>query len=707
MRKAYRHKWPGGAYGVSRRLRPGITALGLSLVLYSASVLSLAPAPHSPFDDDRNVLLLLAEPPVMEHEATEAEAMLAQRVVNFQAETLAEQRERFITAENRLRRRQMAQFQQLAAGLTEYPLYPYLRYQQLKQRLSRVTDSELEAFFEDYADLPVADLLRHKLLNSTARQGRWQRFLRFYRPQQNVRLQCQYRNAQLQSGQPEAAYAGIEKLWLVGHSQPRACDRIFKQWQATGKLTPAMVWQRLALALEEGHRPLARYLVRALPRAEQQMARLWIRLHRKPQLLAKYQHQLSRSSHPMAAAVFISTVKRLARRQPDQAAELWYGSKLRAQADEATDYSLLRAIAVSLARKQQPGAEAWFSMIPANYLDETAREWRVRAALRQSQWQLALTALDALSDAQQQTDRWQYWRARVLTQLAHDQQAGQLYRTLAKRRSFYGFLAADYLGLPYSLKDQPRQVSSADLFSVSQDPGVLRARELYLLGRRVEARREWWRAVTAMDNEQRGDAAKLAQLWGWDGQSILTMARSDQRDDIALRFPLLYQRQVMAHSEREQIDPAWIYGVIRRESAFVHDARSSRGAVGLMQLMPATARSVSRSLPGKYRGAKQLTQPETNLALGARYLRRMLKRFDGQTVLATAAYNAGETRIVRWLPDEASLDAARWIENIPFRETRDYVTSVLAYTIIYADRLGLEQPRLSKRLTEIPAQDAL
>jgi soluble lytic murein transglycosylase len=705
VQRENRHNWPRAAYEVLRlyqRLRPGISSLGLALGLYSASVQALAPAPHSPIANDSDVPLWRTE--VI---ATEGETTLTERVVNFQAETLAPQRERFVAAENSLRRHQFERYQQLAAGLTEYPLYPYLRYQELKQRLSRVSDSELDAFFDSYADLPVADSLRRKLLSISARQGRWQRFLRYYQSPQNTRLQCQYRNAQIHTGQAEAAYPGIEKLWLVGHSQPRGCDRVFKHWQAAGKRTLAMVWQRLALALEEGHRPLARYLVRDLPPSEQKIARLWIKLHRTPQLLAKYQQRLSKSSHPMAATVFMSTVKRLARRQPVKAAELWHRSALRNQEDEATQYSLLATIAVTLARRQQAGAEDWFSIIPPKYLDESAREWRVRAALRQSQWQLALTALDTLSDARQQTDRWQYWRARVLEQLAHDDQAKQYYSTLAKRRSFFGFLAADHLGLPYSLKDQPHQVSSADLFTVSQDPGVLRAHELYQLGRRLEARREWWRAVTEMDNGQRSDAAKLAQLWGWDGQSILTMARTNQRDDIALRFPLLYQRQVMAHSEREQIDPAWIYGVIRRESAFVQDARSAKGAVGLMQLMPATAKSISRSLPGKYRGAKQLIQPETNLALGARYLRRMLKRFDGQTVLATAAYNAGQSRIVRWLPDETSLDAARWIENIPFRETRDYVTSVLAYTIIYADRLGLEQPRLSKRLTEIPAQDAL
>jgi soluble lytic murein transglycosylase len=123
-----------------------------------------------------------------------------------------------------------------------------------------------------------------------------------------------------------------------------------------------------------------------------------------------------------------------------------------------------------------------------------------------------------------------------------------------------------------------------------------------------------------------------------------------------------------------------------------------------MQLMPATAKQVSRHSNVKYRNSLQLTHADTNLALGTHYLRMMLKRFDGQTVLATAAYNAGARRINSWLPDENTLDAERWIENIPYKETREYVKSVLAFTVIYADRLGLTGQSLTERMPTIPAR---
>ncbi|MDX1812979.1 MAG: lytic transglycosylase domain-containing protein, partial [Gammaproteobacteria bacterium] len=124
--------------------------------------------------------------------------------------------------------------------------------------------------------------------------------------------------------------------------------------------------------------------------------------------------------------------------------------------------------------------------------------------------------------------------------------------------------------------------------------------------------------------------------------------------------------------------------------------------------MPATAKRMSRSFKNlKYKGSRQLTHADTNLALGTHYLNKMLKRFDGQTVLATAAYNAGEHRVDKWLPKENEIDAERWIENIPFKETREYVASVLAFTVIYADRLGMEGQRLSERMKKIATKDSI
>ena len=131
-------------------------------------------------------------------------------------------------------------------------------------------------------------------------------------------------------------------------------------------------------------------------------------------------------------------------------------------------------------------------------------------------------------------------------------------------------------------------------------------------------------------------------------------------------------------------------------------ARSHAGAMGLMQLMPATARSVARQmLKRKPPRRHELYEPDTNIALGSAYLKQMKGELGDSSVLATAAYNAGPHRVTRWLPDR-TLPADIWIELVPFKETRGYLRRVLAYTVIYEKRMGKNPTRLNERLHPVP-----
>ncbi len=135
----------------------------------------------------------------------------------------------------------------------------------------------------------------------------------------------------------------------------------------------------------------------------------------------------------------------------------------------------------------------------------------------------------------------------------------------------------------------------------------------------------------------------------------------------------------------------------------MRDVRSGAGAVGLMQLMPATGREVAREIRLPYAGVQTLTQPESNIRLGTSYLGSMAQRFDGNAVLATAAYNAGPHRVDRWLPHSGSIDARVWIENIPFNETRKYVKRVLSAQAIFHWRMTGKLRRLSDELLQVKA----
>jgi soluble lytic murein transglycosylase len=199
-------------------------------------------------------------------------------------------------------------------------------------------------------------------------------------------------------------------------------------------------------------------------------------------------------------------------------------------------------------------------------------------------------------------------------------------------------------------------------------------------------------------------AAKLASRWNWYSRAISTAASVGQFDDLVLRYPLPYQSMFQQFASSASIPPTWAYGVARSESLFMRDARSSAGAIGLMQLMPTTGKTVAKELNVPYSGLHTLTDPRSNIRLGTTYLGQMSERYGGNRVLATAAYNAGPHRVDRWLPVSGNQDARVWIENIPFNETRQYVKRVMAAETIFHWRMTGEIRRMSDELLQVDAE---
>jgi soluble lytic murein transglycosylase len=259
-------------------------------------------------------------------------------------------------------------------------------------------------------------------------------------------------------------------------------------------------------------------------------------------------------------------------------------------------------------------------------------------------------------------------------------------------------MAADRANLPYRLDHRP--VTAADVRQAAAKPGMQYARELYFLGRLGDAAREInWTTKTANNKAVQRGAASMVKQWGWTNRAIHTLLRSRYWDDLEIRFPLDYQRLVKQEAKNNDIDPAWIFAIMRQESMFDKNAHSPVGALGLMQLMPPTARLVARKVGMKKPSKSIILQPSTNIRLGSRYLKMLSDQFRGHHILAIPGYNAGPHRAQTWMKRSAPVDI--WIESIPFDETRLYVKRVLSYWVLYDYRLGNKNP---KRLRDrIPA----
>jgi soluble lytic murein transglycosylase len=280
-------------------------------------------------------------------------------------------------------------------------------------------------------------------------------------------------------------------------------------------------------------------------------------------------------------------------------------------------------------------------------------------------------------------------------------QGQAIYNQLAEDRSYYGFMAADAVNKPYALADKPVLVegNSFQLLTETVDFKVIE--EFKILNRDVEAKRQWWFALKKLSKDQLKIAAKLAQQWQWHQVAIITLVKAEYWDDLALRFPVNYLSEVQSNAKRQDLEPAIIFGLIRQESMMDENAKSAVGALGLMQIMPETGKQIAHKLKESWQSENSLFNPDINIKYGAFYYKQLLSRFDGHFALAMAAYNAGPNRVVKWLPVDKTLPADIWIETIPYKETRKYVTSVLAYATIYQQRIQRNTLKITSFLFDV------
>jgi len=148
-------------------------------------------------------------------------------------------------------------------------------------------------------------------------------------------------------------------------------------------------------------------------------------------------------------------------------------------------------------------------------------------------------------------------------------------------------------------------------------------------------------------------------------------------------YPFPHQEIIYHYALQNQVDPFLTAAVIKAESKFVSNAKSIKGAVGLMQMMPETARWVAEQsdYKGFYDG--QLYDPEVSICFGTWYLASLKNEFNNNEVLVLAAYNGGRGNVKQWMKQYGWSDDFYQIEEIPFKETRDYVRKVLEARLRY------------------------
>jgi len=615
------------------------------------------------------------------------------------AATLKEQRQQYLDAKKALRAGKIKTFTALAEKLKTYPLYPYLRYNYLRPRLHKIDNAEIKDFILSYPDFISVDSLKTSWLKQLIRQRKWQIFLDNYSPQKELKLRCQQLQARIKTGNNIYLLEDTRTLWLTGKSLPPQCDNAFERLYKSDLVTNELVWERIRLAMESGNTGLVNYLSKRLDSDYKIWAKRWVTMHHNPSVTTKNPQF---PDIAVAREILLYGIKRLARQNINRSLKNWQTLQDRYSFTPVEIDNVNLVITVRAAKNKHPKAAELLDNLNPMLDSEEIFHWRLRTALKNKDWQqLYRWTKDDPPEIESVKYRWIYWRGRALEEIGDIEKANESYASIAGQRDYYGFLAADQIDAEYKMNHYPLPEDLESKNKVTHLPGIRRARELFILYGDYTARREWQHALRSMTNYQKQIAAQLASEWGWYDRAIFTMGAANAYDDLEIRFPLTYRNEIEKYANKRNLDAGWIYALMRSESAFMEKVKSPAGALGLMQVMPATGRLTARKIGMKKFRTSDLLIAKKNIAIGTAYMKEMQDKFNGSHLLATAAYNAGPRRSVKWSPKKGCKKPDTWVEQIPFNETRAYVKRVIFYASIYDWRLGHKVMPLKQRMASI------
>lgn len=616
----------------------------------------------------------------------------------------ASEDEAFVAARNAVIKPDAARFEQAAAQVSRsHPLAVYIEYWRLRLQLAdtrpgspadalAAADTQAREFVTRHNGTIVGDLARRDWMVSLGRREAWSTYESIYPGwllKDEPGPKCHALRARLSRG--EAVMAEARDLLMQPRDLVEACNGLLEGVAASGQANPADLWQRLEYALESGSAgAVRRAALLAAPSIEARQLE---------QVLAR---PASALDAPASRELTIIGLALLARNDPAGAAERMPGLTARLRpADRAWCWS---QIAAGGMRKMLPESTSWAREARTARASDDTLATLTRASLRGLDWPGVRSAIERMSESARNESTWTYWLGRSLQAQADtpdgNNQARALFTLIAGRPEFYSMLAAEELGSRFVVPPKAAAPTAAELAAARANPGFDRAIRFYELGLRPEGNREWNFQLRNMTDRQLLAAAEYGRQRGLLDRMVNTSDRTRGEHDYQQRYPSPYADRLQPAARAQGLDPAWVYGLIRQESRFITDARSTVGASGLMQIMPGTAKWIAQKMGVRDFNPAQINDLDTNLQFGTFYLKTVFDGLERSPALASAGYNAGPGRPRSWRGTlDKTVEGAIFAEIIPFTETRGYVKAVLANAAIYSSVLnGGEVPSLKPML---------
>jgi soluble lytic murein transglycosylase len=585
----------------------------------------------------------------------------------------------------------------------DYILTPYAEYWQMLLNLETASHQEVNDFLIQNATFPFADRLRGEWLKKLGKAKDWSAFLDVYSQYQQddatVACYAAIANAEVNGFQ---TLEGVKSLWMQAKEQPSNCNAVYDLMQSSGVLTDEDVLMRFRLALSENRLSLAKAIAKRARGIDAAFIKKMDTANASPQLLINKKMLNAKSVY--GRELYLYALNQIAKVDSIQALTAFKKIDHLFNAEEKSYF--YAGLAFLAAKRHEPNALSWYKLADNTALSKDQLEWYARIALRQEDWKAVLEVTELMSVEQAEEPVWRYWRARALKANNQQLEANALFAVLTTERHFYGWLAQEELGPTMGSQPVSFVPNDAEVTAFARLEPVKRAEALQRLDFRWEAKLEWALATEGLEDRELITASEFASRKKWFDLAVATADKTTEVHNFSLRYPTPYRDLMRPAAKQQNIDEAWVYGIIRQESRFMHYAKSNVGAAGLMQVMPATAKWVANKAGWRDYHNGMIHDIDTNISLGTHYMKYTVDQFNGQEVMATAAYNAGPSRAKKWMAAKP-LEGAIYAETIPFTETRNYVKKVMANAHLYAKQLGLEPVPLKKRLGVIPGSQVL
>lgn len=583
------------------------------------------------------------------------------------------------------------------AGLNGNPLLPWLDAIQFRQQIAQADSARAQALIKADPGEPSSAWLINQWRSELIKRQDWPgaaAWLAQY-PDDSAGSRCAVLLAANPQARDDAWRRNVLALWINEIKLPAHCNALFTALQQTGALADAEAWQRFDRLLADEAFAAMNDAVAFMTAKDAGLAKSYLAFLNAA--------AGSGNDWPLDARsrnVIGEGLQALARKNPEQAesrlSELQ--SRFALSADQRA--AVLSEIALWSMVEYQQGAETRFFAVPEAQRSANLREWYMRWNFAQNDDAKTLAAFAQLLPVQMEEPRWRYFKARVLERSGQRDEAAALYRKAAQAPGYHGWMAAERSDQAYAFCPLQPDLPAKEKTALQRDASLRRALWLWQLGEANYAIWEWNAAFKALAPEAQREAVAMAQQVGWYDRAVFSLEANEQNQRYyGLRFATPFNDYFDGAARRFNLNRSWLTAHARAESIFMPDVTSSANARGLLQLLPSTAEAIAVRNGIAWQGAESLYRPDVNILLGAGALRDVIDTYQGKAYQAIGAYNAGPTAVNRWLAARPALDPDFWIETVPYKETREYIPRVLAFSVIYDWRLQQPVVPISRRLT--------